>query len=85
MPIILFMYLFLGASVTLMGPRSLVENTSDLLLSIGMHVAGIAFAVFASLMARKLPARTFLGLSAVMWPVAAVVCYVVGLVGCLFV
>jgi len=80
MQLILIFYLGLGAVVTIQGPRDIASDMSTLLIVIAVHIALIAFAVFAYVMARKQATGKFLGFSPVMWPVAAAISYVVGLV-----
>ena len=83
MPILLMGYLFLGVYVTGEGISHITSDTSTLLTAVAIHLGGILFVVFAYYMGRKQSSGKFLGLSPVMWPVAAVLSYLVGIVaGC---
>jgi len=83
-PLILMGYLVIGVFTAIRFSGRDAEDAPSWLALVALYAAAVAFAAFAMFMANRQDSAKFLGLSRLTWPVAAIISFLVGLVGYLF-
>ena len=84
-PVILLGYLIIGMMASTRFSDRGIDEGPSLIVLIALHLVAVAFAAFAMYMAKRQESGKFLWLTRLMWPVAAIVSYVMGFVANFFI